>query len=494
MRRLPLLSLTLLAASACSFHSLDYLNAGSPTLGDSGEGPVATGGIESGKEPVATGGIDGSSDNGAGGVAASTRGGSETHATGAGVGGGGGAQAGGGQPGLTGCIDRQRNLDESDVDCGGRTCDPCVAGLRCASGADCESGVCIGQVCQAPSCTDLATNGDETDLNCGGKCSPCALGQHCSSGADCVSNQCTDGVCQSTICPDGVLQDGCPLLVDNTPYELSPSHALTSCLDDMAYSVADGTGMILWSCKPGLQQTFWSMAQADGYFGFRNALSGKCLQIRGASLAEGAVVEQSACDLTPKQLWKPNRIDSSLMELVSKVSGLALDVAGTNVGSNGRAIVQGTLNGSADTRWHLRRRTAATHVALSPYADQLLRVRHSGAIVTLTRDISDSTDWKIVAGLADPHYVSFQSRDEPGRYLRHSDSRLWSDINDGSSQFTLDATFELASPLVGDDSQSKSLRPFDNPDQRVQRSGDQVTLPPAKDLSENAATWWIRAG
>jgi hypothetical protein len=294
------------------------------------------------------------------------------------------------------------------------------------------------------------------------------------------------------MCQDGELQDGCPLLVDNTPYELSPSHSLTSCLDDMAYSVADGTGMILWSCKLGLQQTFWSMAEADGYFAFRNALSGKCLQVRGASLAEGAVVEQSACDHAPEQLWKPNRIDSSLMELVSKVSGLALDVAGTNVSSNGRAIVQGAVDGSADTRWRLRRRTAATHVALSPYEDQSLRVRHSGALVTVSRDISDTTHWKIVAGLADAHYVSFQSRDEPGRYLRHSDARLWSDINDGTSQFMRDATFELAAPLVGDDSQAKSLRPFDNPDQRAQRSGDQVLLPPAMDLSPNAATWWIR--
>jgi hypothetical protein len=485
MRRLRLHHLThvaLLAASACSFHSLDYLSAGGPTPGDSGE------------EPVATGGIGSSSGSVTGGVAPTARGGSETQATAAGVGGEGDAGAGGTQPGLTACVDRQRNLEESDVDCGGRSCDPCADGLRCASGADCESGVCTAHVCQPPSCTDLASSGDETDLNCGGECPPCALGLHCSSNADCVSSQCTDGVCQSATCQDGELQDGCPLLVDNTPYELSPSHALTSCLDDMAYSVADGTGMILWSCKLGLQQTFWSMAEADGYFAFRNALSGKCLQVRGASLAEGAVIEQSACDHAPEQLWKPNRIDSSLMELVSKVSGMALDVAGTNVGSNGRAIVQGAVNGSADTRWRLRRRTAATHVALSPYEDQSLRVRHSGAIVTVTLDISDSTDWKIVAGLADAHYVSFQSRDQPGRYLRRSDSRLWSDINDGSSQFTRDATFELAAPLVGDDLQSKSLRPFDSSDQRAQLSGDQVILPLATDLSSNAATWWIRPG
>jgi hypothetical protein len=484
LRIRSLTRLALLASSACSFHSLDYLNAGNPTLGDSGEGPVVTG---------ASGG---SSANGTGGIAASTPGGSAVQATGAGAGSedGGEAGAAGAQPEITGCTDQIRNVDESDVDCGGRSCDPCREGKRCALGADCQSGVCSGQSCQPPSCTDLASSGDETDLNCGGKCAPCALGRHCLSSSDCASNQCTDGVCQSATCPDGVLQEGCPLIIDNTPYELSPSHAPTSCLDDRAYSVAEGTDMVLWVCKPELQQTFWSMAQADGYFAFRSALSGKCLQVRGASVAEGAAIEQSACDYAPEQLWKPSRIDSSLMELTNKLSGLALDVAGTNVGSNGRPIVQGKVNGSADTRWRLKRRSTATHVALSPYQDQSLRVRHSGAVVTITTDVSESSHWELMPGLADARYVSFQSRDEPGRYLRRSSSRLWSDINDGSNQFEQDATFELADPLMGDDLRTKSLRPLDSPAQRAQCSGDQVLFSEATDVSSNLATWWIGGG
>jgi hypothetical protein len=78
--------------------------------------------------------------------------------------------------------------------------------------------------------------------------------------------------------------------------------------------------------------------------------------------------------------------------------------------------------------------------------------------------------------------VSFQSRDEPGRYLRRSSSRLWSDIN------------ELADPLLGDDLRTKSLRPIDSPAQRAQCSGDQVLFPEATDVSSNLATWWIGAG
>lgn len=47
-------------------------------------------------------------------------------------------------------------------------------------------------------CSDLAQNGDETDVDCGGSCSPCADGLHCAIGADCISASCTATVCDAT--------------------------------------------------------------------------------------------------------------------------------------------------------------------------------------------------------------------------------------------------------------------------------------------------------
>lgn len=47
-------------------------------------------------------------------------------------------------------------------------------------------------------CADLAQNGDETDVDCGGSCSPCADGLHCAIGADCISGSCTATVCDAT--------------------------------------------------------------------------------------------------------------------------------------------------------------------------------------------------------------------------------------------------------------------------------------------------------
>lgn len=45
------------------------------------------------------------------------------------------------------CSDGIRNGQETDVDCGGFTCNPCSGGQTCSISSDCESSVCNGGVC-----------------------------------------------------------------------------------------------------------------------------------------------------------------------------------------------------------------------------------------------------------------------------------------------------------------------------------------------------------
>lgn len=47
------------------------------------------------------------------------------------------------------CDDGVKNQDETDIDCGGRTCDPCPEGRSCERNIDCEEGVCKDGVCDA---------------------------------------------------------------------------------------------------------------------------------------------------------------------------------------------------------------------------------------------------------------------------------------------------------------------------------------------------------
>lgn len=83
------------------------------------------------------------------------------------------------------CSDDKENQDETDVDCGGETCDPCAADASCLKGSDCESGVCSGGECQEASCGDGVKNGDEDCDSEGEDTEEC--------NADCTAAECGDG-------------------------------------------------------------------------------------------------------------------------------------------------------------------------------------------------------------------------------------------------------------------------------------------------------------
>jgi hypothetical protein len=97
------------------------------------------------------------------------------------------------------CVSNRRDGDETDVDCGGKECKPCADQSRCLGPSDCQSGICNNNTCIAATCSDNVTNQDESDTDCGGVCAPpkyCALNARCNSGADCVSYVCnTSGRC-----------------------------------------------------------------------------------------------------------------------------------------------------------------------------------------------------------------------------------------------------------------------------------------------------------
>ncbi len=92
------------------------------------------------------------------------------------------------------CTDGRKNGNESDVDCGGGTsCPRCAPGKMCTLEGgptwDCQGGgLCIMNRCTAPTCADGATNGNETDTDCGGgTCPGCAKDKKCVTSADCAT-------------------------------------------------------------------------------------------------------------------------------------------------------------------------------------------------------------------------------------------------------------------------------------------------------------------
>lgn len=105
------------------------------------------------------------------------------------------------------CDDTVQNGDETDLDCGGGTCDGCAPGRACEEAEDCSSFVCTDEICAEPTCDDGVANGDETDVDCGGQtCGPCPDLAACIVSSDCQSKVCDRdaGICQAPTCEDEV--------------------------------------------------------------------------------------------------------------------------------------------------------------------------------------------------------------------------------------------------------------------------------------------------
>ncbi len=80
---------------------------------------------------------------------------------------------------------------------------------ECDDGNADNSDACTS-LCAAPTCSDELLSGDESDVDCGGAtCDGCALGEACAGASDCESLSCTDGAC--------TLPRTCKEILDNNP-------------------------------------------------------------------------------------------------------------------------------------------------------------------------------------------------------------------------------------------------------------------------------------
>ncbi|KAF7348740.1 Alpha-L-arabinofuranosidase B domain protein [Mycena venus] len=77
-----------------------------------------------------------------------------------------------------------------------------------------------------------------------------------------------------------------------------------------------------------------------------------------------------------------------------------------------------------------------------------------------TNALKLSASWTVVAGLANSACVSFESRDTPGSFIRHSNFALLVNANDGTKEFKEDATF---CPQTGLNGQGNSIRAWGYP-------------------------------
>jgi Cys-rich repeat protein len=87
------------------------------------------------------------------------------------------------------CTDHRQDGLETDADCGGGICVPCALGKSCLLSSDCATQACDAFMlrCVSDPCRDRRKDGVETDVDCGGgSCNSCQPGQACGSNLDCA--------------------------------------------------------------------------------------------------------------------------------------------------------------------------------------------------------------------------------------------------------------------------------------------------------------------
>jgi hypothetical protein len=111
------------------------------------------------------------------------------------------------------CGDGVLDGDETGIDCGGAMCAKCRAGIACKRGVDCASGFCgirpgngsAYGYCVQDHCSDFIVSADETGLDCGGAdCAKCAVGARCTVDTDCVSGFRDADFCVAGSCRDRI--------------------------------------------------------------------------------------------------------------------------------------------------------------------------------------------------------------------------------------------------------------------------------------------------
>ncbi|WP_432861869.1 alpha-L-arabinofuranosidase B [Microbispora rosea] len=127
------------------------------------------------------------------------------------------------------------------------------------------------------------------------------------------------------------------------------------------------------------------------------------------------------------------------------------------------------------------------------YTDRYIRHQNDNAITSVitssssTLDKSDAT-WIVRSGLANSSCVSFESRNYPGDYLRHSYYQLYRQRDDGSSQFAQDATF---CPQAGKNGQGTSFASYNFPARFLRHYNNTVYIASngGSNAFDNATQW-----
>jgi hypothetical protein len=128
------------------------------------------------------------------------------------------------------------------------------------------------------------------------------------------------------------------------------------CLDVAGASHADGAPMIQWTCIGGGQQRFIARALGGGAYELRAQHSNKCLDVNAGSPSDGAIVQQYTCNGSPAQRWRVADLGSGQYQLRPETAtNQCLDVMGASRTPGAGTQQYSCWSGANNQRWWMNR-------------------------------------------------------------------------------------------------------------------------------------------
>jgi hypothetical protein len=123
------------------------------------------------------------------------------------------------------------------------------------------------------------------------------------------------------------------------------------CLDVAGASLDNGAAIHQWDCHGRANQQ-WKMRYitTGNIHEVISVNSSKCMDVKGVSLANGAQVHQWGCNGKDNQRWKLSQVETNVYQLRAIHSGKCLEVAGGST-ANGALLVQNTCGTSTRQRF-----------------------------------------------------------------------------------------------------------------------------------------------
>ena len=135
--------------------------------------------------------------------------------------------------------------------------------------------------------------------------------------------------------------------------QLQASHAGNLCLDVSGASPADGAAIVQWNCHGFSNQLWRADPTGDGYFYLRSKLNGKCLEVPAWSTTPGTAIVQWECNGGQNQQWRFEAVDNhNGYRLIARHSNMCLEIPAWSA-QPGVQAAQWTCNGGLNQRWQV---------------------------------------------------------------------------------------------------------------------------------------------